>query len=72
MDEGELADKESGVHYRAALRRVRQAASGRTASKVCIDCGDKIPKARLALMKRINMPCERCVKCQALAERSAR
>lgn len=69
MDEGELADREHGVHHAATMRRMKQSLCGRPSTQLCIDCGDPIPKARRELMEKINMTCERCVTCQAASER---
>lgn len=68
MDEGELADRENGVHFRATMRRMKQSSSGRPSTQLCIDCDEEIPRERLEAMAKNNLTCERCIACQMKAE----
>lgn len=69
MDEGELADRECGVHHEATMRHLIQSLRGRPSTQFCIDCGELIPKERRDLMKKNKMTCDRCVACKTAAER---
>ena len=71
MDEADYGNEYAEFYLRDALRQRRERGSGmpRGESQTCIDCGEKIPKARLKVMRQLGIDCIRCVACQQAYER---
>ncbi len=69
MDEGDQANAENAVHWKAAMKKIRQQFGAGPSQAVCIDCGLPIPQARRRAMAANGMACERCVSCQTDFER---
>lgn len=62
-DEADIANDYIDNEINRALGRIRQSFNGQLGSKICTDCGEKIPLARCKLGFKL------CVQCAEQTER---